>query len=413
MGPLVPFEIVGSELNYVLAVVLGFFFGFILEQAGFSSSRKLAGVFYGYDFVVLKVFFTAAITAMVGLIFFNYLGWIDMSVVYINPTFVGPAIVGGIVMGVGFIFGGFCPGTSVTGAVIGKIDAMVFVLGLVIGIFIFGESFPLFKDFYKSGSLGGIRVFNSLGISQSAFAFFLIIMALMAFTVTSMIEKKVMANYNFDTVRNQKLNPRFAALFLLFLGVLILFIPDEEQLDLNEIKKDKLITEFTDNKRFISPTEAAFHIMNNNKNYKLIDIRPAAEYQKFSLPGAINMPLKKFADKSTIEYLNPENEVSGVKKILYSNGNISADKVWLIMKRKGYNNFYVLEGGLNNFVEEFFLNKDTILPAKVKLASTVEDYKKRFKVEAKKYFSGMQKQVKKAAVAPVNVKRVARASGGC
>ncbi len=413
MGPLVPFEIIGNELNYVIAVILGFFFGFVLEQAGFSSSRKLAGVFYGYDFVVLKVFFTAAITAMVGMIFLGNLGWLDMSVVYVNPTFIGPAIVGGVVMGIGFIFGGFCPGTSVVGAIIGKIDAMVFVLGLVIGIFIFGESYPLFKDFHISGNLGGIKVFNSLGISQGTFAFMLIIVALIAFTVTSAIEKKVMANYNFDTIRNRKLNPRYAAAFLLVLGVIILFIPDNQQLDINEIDEAQLLTDITDNKRFISPEETAFRIMDNDKNYKLIDVRPASEYQKFSLPGAINMPLEKFTDKSNIKFLNPDNEKQGTKKIIYSNGNIKSDKLWLMMKRKGYDNFYVLNGGLNNFVEVFFMNKDTILPAKVKLASSVEEYTKRFRVEAKKYFSGMKKQVKKNANAVPKIKKVTRVSGGC
>jgi hypothetical protein len=100
-------------------------FGFALEQAGFSSSRKLAGMFYGYDTTVLKVFFTAAITAMLGLLFMNYLGMIDMSIVYVNDYFMSSAIIGGVIMGAGFIIGGFCPGTSVCAAAIGKIGCHV------------------------------------------------------------------------------------------------------------------------------------------------------------------------------------------------------------------------------------------------------------------------------------------------
>jgi beta-glucuronidase len=42
-------------------------------------------------------------------------------------------------MGVGFVVGGFCPGTSVCGAAVGKIDGMVFVLGGLFGILIFGD----------------------------------------------------------------------------------------------------------------------------------------------------------------------------------------------------------------------------------------------------------------------------------
>ena len=134
MGPLIPQGIIGAEWSHVIALLLGIAFGFILESSGFSSSRKLAGVFYGYDFVVLKVFFTAAITAMIGLIYFNYMGWIDINMIFINPTFISASIIGGVIMGFGFIMGGYCPGTSFCGAAIGKIDAIVFTGGLFLGI---------------------------------------------------------------------------------------------------------------------------------------------------------------------------------------------------------------------------------------------------------------------------------------
>ena len=87
MGPLIPNGIIDAGWSYIIAMVLGFFFGYILESAGFSSSRKLVGVFYGYDFTVLRVFFTAVVTAMIGLLYFNFMGWIDLSMLYIPPTF--------------------------------------------------------------------------------------------------------------------------------------------------------------------------------------------------------------------------------------------------------------------------------------------------------------------------------------
>src|SRR5512140_2295711 len=111
MGPFVP-DLISDQLNLVVALILGIAFGFVLEQAGFSSSRKLAGVFYGYDFTVLRVFFTAAVTAMAGSIILGYMGLLDMEMIYINPTYLWAAIVGGAIMGVGFIIGGYCPGTS-------------------------------------------------------------------------------------------------------------------------------------------------------------------------------------------------------------------------------------------------------------------------------------------------------------
>ena len=126
MGPLVP-DIIGNELNLVVALLIGIAFGFILEQAGFSTSRKLVGLFYGYDFTVLRVFFTAGITAMIGVIAFGHFGILDLNLIYINPTYIWSAITGGLIMGLGFVIGGFCPGTSVCAAATGKIDAMIFI----------------------------------------------------------------------------------------------------------------------------------------------------------------------------------------------------------------------------------------------------------------------------------------------
>jgi len=190
MGPLVVNEIISQNTNLLLAFFIGIGFGLVLESSGFSSSRKLAGMFYGYDTVVLKVFFTAAITAIIGLLFMSLFGWIDLDLVYINPTYLPSALAGGVIMGVGFIFGGFCPGTSVCAASIGKIDAMIFVGGLFIGILIFAEGYPLWEDFYKSGFKGIPKLSESLGLSDGTLAFGVILAAVGMFYVGEWAEKK-------------------------------------------------------------------------------------------------------------------------------------------------------------------------------------------------------------------------------
>lgn len=190
MGPLIINDIISANTNLLLAFLIGIGFGFVLESSGFSSSRKLAGMFYGYDTVVLKVFFTAAITAMLGLLFMSLFGWINLDLVYINPTYLPSAIAGGVIMGVGFIFGGFCPGTSFCGAAIGKIDAMVFVGGLFIGILIFAEGYPLWEDFYKAGFKGIPKLSESLGLSDGILALGVIITAAVMFYIGEWSEKK-------------------------------------------------------------------------------------------------------------------------------------------------------------------------------------------------------------------------------
>ena len=188
MGPLFT---PADAWSYVIAFVIGIAFGYVLESAGFSSSRKLAGVFYGYDFTVLRVFFTAAVVAALGLYYFGYFGWLNLDEIYLNKFFVGPAILGGAIMGLGFVIGGFCPGTSVSAAAIGKIDAMIFIVGILIGVALFDLAYPLYKDFYHSGNKGAVMINESLGISMEVALIGFVLFAIVAFYVTALIQKKV------------------------------------------------------------------------------------------------------------------------------------------------------------------------------------------------------------------------------
>lgn len=188
MGPLSVNDIISGDTNFLLAFFIGIGFGFVLEQAGFSSSRRLAGVFYGYDMTVLKVFFTGAVTAMLGMLFFGLFGWMDLSMVYVNPTFLTSAIFGGVIMGAGFILGGYCPGTSFCGAAIGKVDAMLFIGGLFIGVYIWGFGFDLWKDMYVAGNMGSPKLGEWLGISDGVMALVIVIIAIGAFFMAEWVE---------------------------------------------------------------------------------------------------------------------------------------------------------------------------------------------------------------------------------
>jgi uncharacterized membrane protein YedE/YeeE len=190
MGPIIPINEISQELNFLIAFVIGIGFGFALEQAGFSSSRKLAGMFYGYDTTVLKVFFTAALVGLIELGLLNHFEMIDMSIVYINEYYMNSAIVGGVIMGVGFIVGGFCPGTSVCAAAIGKIDAMAYLGGSLIGIFLFGETYPLWKDLYIKNYMGDIKLSTALGLADGLMVFLVILAAIVMFWVGEWAEKK-------------------------------------------------------------------------------------------------------------------------------------------------------------------------------------------------------------------------------
>ncbi|MFA6401539.1 MAG: YeeE/YedE thiosulfate transporter family protein [Salinivirgaceae bacterium] len=190
MGPLFIFSDVPLWVDLLVALLIGIAFGFALEQAGFSSSRKLAGMFYGYDTTVLKVFFTAAIFALVGSLFMQYFGLLDLDLVYVNEYYIGAAVVGGIIMGAGFIMGGFCPGTGICAVGIGKIDAMIFLLGGFVGAFLFAESFPFIADFASGYYKGPVKINDWMGVSSGVFALILIIAAVAMFWLAEKAEKK-------------------------------------------------------------------------------------------------------------------------------------------------------------------------------------------------------------------------------
>lgn len=190
MGPISSLIAMPEWLDLAIALLIGIGFGFALEQAGFSSSRKLAGMFYGYDATVLKVFFTAAIVALVGSQLLSYLGLLNLNLVFVNEYYVAASIVGGIIMGAGFIMGGFCPGTGLSALSIGKIDAMVYVAGGLTGAFLFAETYPLIQNLANGSYKGPVKINEVLGISPGLFTLFMIIAAVMMFWLAEMAEKK-------------------------------------------------------------------------------------------------------------------------------------------------------------------------------------------------------------------------------
>lgn len=291
MAPLIP-DLLSPEFGLIVAFIVGIGFGFALEQAGFSSTKKLVGLFYGYDFTVLKVFFTAGITALVGVILLNHLGALDLNRLFVNPTFLYSAIVGGVIMGAGFIVGGFCPGTSICSAAVGRLDAMAFVGGGIIGIFLFMEGFDFIAPLYKAGALGALRMDTWLGISAEVFALILTSIALTAFFFTAKIEdhisgKKV--NYSFK----QKMNYTILAMVPLLLMLFIAVVPSHneriEQQVAENLKQENL---FIQNYNIDKLT---FELVNHSEKYNLIDVRVKSKFEN-SIPTAINIPLEEIND---------------------------------------------------------------------------------------------------------------------
>ncbi len=188
--PLYPQGLFSEQTSFLIAFLIGILFGFTLERAGFGSARKLAMQFYFRDLTVLKVMFTAIVVAMVGLLYLNWMEVLDLAQISLNPTYLWPQIAGGAVMGVGFVVGGYCPGTSLVASATGKVDGLIYVLGALSGMLIYGETFPAFSSFAESGELGERTLSDWLELRPGVVALLVILMALGMFYGAETLEKK-------------------------------------------------------------------------------------------------------------------------------------------------------------------------------------------------------------------------------
>ncbi len=190
MAPFYKFGMFNDEISLVIAFIIGIGFGFALERGGFGSSKVLAGQFYFTNMAVFKVMFSAIITAMLGLYFLTALGILDLSLVTMIPTRLIPQIIGGLILGIGFVIGGYCPGTSFVGCATGKIDAFFFLFGFVVGTFIIAEIFPYIQDFYHMTPMGKVFIPDYFDISYGAVVFFVVLIAVGGFAGATWLEKK-------------------------------------------------------------------------------------------------------------------------------------------------------------------------------------------------------------------------------
>jgi uncharacterized membrane protein YedE/YeeE len=183
-----------TPISLLGAVALGTAFGFVLERSGFGRAQKLVAQFYLTDMTVFRVMFTAVVTAAVGTSLLATVGLLDLKAVTINyPTYLWPMLVGGLLVGAGFVVSGYCPGTSVVAAASGKLDGLLTVVGVVIGMLAYAEVQPAVAVFHDSGKLGGVFLYRLLHLPPLALAALIAVVAVACFVGAGAIERLVNA----------------------------------------------------------------------------------------------------------------------------------------------------------------------------------------------------------------------------
>ena len=304
--------------TYLVFGLIGFGFGFTLEMSGFGNSRKLAAQFYFTELTVLKVMFTAIITAMVLTFGASALGILDFGQVWVNTTYISSGIVGGLIMGVGFIVGGFCPTTSLASASTGKIDGMFFMAGGFVGAFLFAETEKFFENWYNfSGYYGRVTLDQVFNIPVGVVVLLVVLMALFMFWGSEQLERIVGKR---DMSHEPKLRLVGAgAIFALAMGVVLLGSPNLEQkydrvsITRTIVRAPEGVTEeelqavepvsvhmsadeaLAKREIQISPAELYTTIYDQKLKPVMLDVRPEAEYNLFHVRGAQNIQVSELS----------------------------------------------------------------------------------------------------------------------
>jgi len=367
--PLQSFLVVSASnpWTYVLFAVIGFAFGYTLEMSGFGNSRKLAAQFYFTDLTVLKVMFTAIVVAMVLIFGAVGLGLLDFSQVWVNPTYLGSGILGGLIMGVGFIVGGFCPTTSLAAASTGKIDGMFFVGGGFFGAFLFSETEKYFENWYtNAGYYGRLTLDGVFHLPVGAVVVLVVLMALFMFWGAEQLERIFGKK---DLAKEPRVRPIAAAvLAVLALAVFFIGSPSLEEryskVKFTRTVSDKPVIFSADSMLdlryvYITPAEAYKAKYNQSMNPVYLDVRSESDYNLYHIEGAVNVELDQLSEIVPVLLTEPP---ANTVIILMSNDETAATEAWKILVGSSVPNVYVLEGGVNNWIAFFGKDDKTLRP---------------------------------------------------
>ncbi|MDI9547110.1 MAG: YeeE/YedE thiosulfate transporter family protein [Chloroflexota bacterium] len=345
MAPYAITELFGHWGANAVYVLIGFAFGAVLEMSGFGNSMKLAAQFYLKEMTVLKVMFTAIVVAMLLIFLTSAAGLLDFNLVWVPPTYLWPGIAGGLLMGVGFIIGGFCPGTSLVSAATLKIDGIFFVLGASFGIFLFGETIQFYDGFFNSSNLGRLILPDLFGVDAGVVVIAVTLMALVMFWGAEQLER-IFGH------KDPKAAPRWrygaaGAALAVALAVLILGQPTAEQ-RWQRIAAEKQL--LLDQRAVqIHPGELLSLIEDPHLQVVMLDVRTETDYNLFHILDARHAPLSAVAEVIPELHDQPANTVF----VVMSNDEVAATEAWKVLAAESVPNTYILEGGVNRWLDVF------------------------------------------------------------
>lgn len=329
-----PFQAAGAnpQVAMTAAVAVGFGFGFVLERAGFGDARKLARQFFGTEMVMLKVMFTAIVTAALGVVVVAGFGGLDLrslSGSVASETFLWPMIAGGFLIGVGIITSGYCPGTSLVGIASGKLDALVAYGGVLVGQVIWAEleTHGPFARFHASGALGHVYLYDLVRLPPVAVGAALVAVAIGAFLLGEKVERMLGAAATTDPAPRRWVFAGAGAIGLLGLVTLLLPIGTAA------------VPAAAAPRRIAAP-ELARRVLSEPWKVRVLDVRPLADCAAQRVPGAECAPAATLKDLALAD-------VSAARDLVIVGAGDLAETPAEVREYRG--NVLVLDGGFESW----------------------------------------------------------------
>jgi len=196
------------------------------------------------------------------------------------------------------------------------------------------------------------------------------------------------------------------AIILVSLSAIAAILPQKKNSAL-QLNAEELLQEIKLGTYNIGPDQLTEIIVNKDPSYMLIDLRPASEYEKFSLPGAINIPFDSLFTENWIMYIDQDLR----KNIFFTNGGTLSSTALVLSRQKGFKNNFVLAGGLNRWFETVLNAKP---PANSVDTEALKIYQRR--LAAQQYFKGgeaLPKNDVQIDLKPIPVRKKKMVQGGC
>ena len=133
---------------------------------------------------------------------------------------------------------------------------------------------------------------------------------------------------------------------LLLLGVIIAAVPKNTTTPY-KLSASQILDELKSGTQYLEPEQIAQMLVEKDPYLQLIDIRSLNEFDKFSLQGAISIPIDNLLSPEYVEVFDQDVKLN----VFYGNGTTQANEAWMLLRQLGYKNIYVLRGGLNYWAE--------------------------------------------------------------